>query len=294
MRRILILVLTIVCLVFSVSLTFLLEPNDRGTDNERILDDSDTRIEVKLKGEPFVIGIDDLNIEDKNEIKSTGISDIKLNIDKKKNEWNKIADIPVYTVEFLDFDGQIIDVQQVEYGKSATSPVSPEREDYQFIGWNMSFSNVTSNLSVVAQYKDDSTPLLVLDDITVKPGEKDVEVILSVKNNPGILGMTLTLTYDERVMKLNKALNGSSQDDVLALTKSKALNSGCRFIWDGESISSEEVKDGELLLLTFEILDDAVPGEYDISVSYDEGDIIDNNLDELFVSVKSGKLIVND
>lgn len=45
-------------------------------------------------------------------------------------------DANVYTVKFCDYDGNIIDVQQVEYGKTALPPEDVESaDDKQFAGW---------------------------------------------------------------------------------------------------------------------------------------------------------------
>ena len=62
--------------------------------------------------------------------------------------------IVYYTVTFVDWDGMILKTQQVEEGASATAPTSPIREGYEFTGWDIGFANVTSNLTVIAQYKE--------------------------------------------------------------------------------------------------------------------------------------------
>ena len=58
-----------------------------------------------------------------------------------------------YTVTFKDWDGTILSEQTVVEGASATAPTNPIRDGYNFIGWDTSFSNVTSNLVVTAQYE---------------------------------------------------------------------------------------------------------------------------------------------
>ena len=58
----------------------------------------------------------------------------------------------VYTVTFLDHEGKIIKAESVEAGKGATAPSAPERTGYRFTGWDCDFSNVTSSITVTAQY----------------------------------------------------------------------------------------------------------------------------------------------
>jgi surface protein len=60
--------------------------------------------------------------------------------------------IPTYTVTFVDYDGTVLKTQTVEEGSSATAPADPSRAGYTFTGWDKSFSNITSNLTVSAQY----------------------------------------------------------------------------------------------------------------------------------------------
>ena len=59
-----------------------------------------------------------------------------------------------YTVTFVDWDGSEISASQVEHGGSATAPADPTREGYTFTGWNGSYTNVTANTTVTAQYTE--------------------------------------------------------------------------------------------------------------------------------------------
>ena len=57
-----------------------------------------------------------------------------------------------HTVTFKDYDGTVLKTEQVNDGGSATAPANPTREGYTFTGWSCSFTNVTSDLEVTAQY----------------------------------------------------------------------------------------------------------------------------------------------
>ena len=62
-------------------------------------------------------------------------------------------EIVEYTVFFEDFDGRGLKLDVVGHGQAATPPEPPEREGYEFTGWDTDFSAVTSHLVVTAQYE---------------------------------------------------------------------------------------------------------------------------------------------
>lgn len=61
-----------------------------------------------------------------------------------------------YKVEFLDWDDTVLQSTVVDEHGSVTPPPDPEREGYEFTGWNhesTEFSDVTDNITAIAQYK---------------------------------------------------------------------------------------------------------------------------------------------
>ena len=62
-----------------------------------------------------------------------------------------------YIVTFVDWDGTVLKTEQVGEGYSATAPSDPIRTEYEFIGWDVPFDNIISDLIVTAQYKKINT-----------------------------------------------------------------------------------------------------------------------------------------
>lgn len=88
---------------------------------------------------------------------------------------------------------------------------------------------------------------------TAKPGAT-VDVTVDVKDNPGILGAAVSLKYDEG-LTLTDATAGDAFSS-LVLTKPGKIQSPCKFVWDGQEITADDIKDGTILKLSFKVSDD--------------------------------------
>ncbi len=137
----------------------------------------------------------------------------------------------------------------------------------------------------------DGQPLISADYVFAKPGE-EVAVAVAIKNNPGILGMTLTAYFDDEVLKLMRVENGAAVENVLELTPSKTLENGVRFLWDGVDLQDGDIRDGEILTMYFKVSDAAADGKYPITLKYFEDDVVDRNLTSISPQIKSGYISV--
>ncbi len=71
-------------------------------------------------------------------------------------KWNSLSTTLTYTVTFYDNEDNVLKIEKVEEGKSATAPTPPSVGGYLFKEWDTDFSNVTSDLSVKAVYEIDN------------------------------------------------------------------------------------------------------------------------------------------
>lgn len=60
--------------------------------------------------------------------------------------------IQQYIVTFLDYDNSVIKSEVVNYNESATAPDNPLRDNYKFIRWDSSYSNVKEDLYIKPIY----------------------------------------------------------------------------------------------------------------------------------------------
>ncbi|QWB99410.1 InlB B-repeat-containing protein [Mycoplasmatota bacterium] len=69
-------------------------------------------------------------------------------------------EIRMYTITFMDGNGEIFSTQEVAYGESAAEPSGLPRKNahdeiaYKFIGWNLSYQAVEDNLIIMAQFEE--------------------------------------------------------------------------------------------------------------------------------------------
>lgn len=134
-------------------------------------------------------------------------------------------------------------------------------------------------------------PTVFIKDVYAAPGE-EISVPVEIKGNPGVLGMALTVYYDETVCTLRGAENGEALRGVLELTPSKTLGNGARFVWDGIEISDEDIKNGEILVLNFKVKESAKSGACPITLKFFDGDVLNNDLEEIYLRADSGNIII--
>ena len=115
-----------------------------------------------------------------------------------------------------------------------------------------------------------------------------VSVDVLVKNNPGIAGATLIVSYAEG-LTLVSAENGAAFSELAFTTPGQFANPS-RFLWD--SISGQSVSNGTILTLTFEIASGAT-GELNVEISCNDGDVYNEDLDTVNMRTKNGTVLVS-
>lgn len=131
-----------------------------------------------------------------------------------------------------------------------------------------------------------------VENVVAAPGEQiDVDIIL--EQNPGILGATLTFRFDEGLTLVNA--RAGEAFECLTMTKPGKFVSPCNFVWDGQDLAPEDIKDGVILTLTFLVSKDAPVGEpLTISVSYPPKGVVDRELQPLDLSLQDGAVTALD
>ena len=134
-------------------------------------------------------------------------------------------------------------------------------------------------------YASTQTPALTVSKVSAQAGST-VDVPITIANNTGICGATLSVTYDQ-----NLTLTGVTSGDAfkdMAFTKPGELTANpVKLLWDNVNAVKTN---GTIAVLTFTV--PKKDGSYKISVSYDEGDVIDGDLNPVTMAITNGSIEV--
>ena len=136
----------------------------------------------------------------------------------------------------------------------------------------------------------DSDSIVIYSDETIKTleGDSQLVVLLYIKHNTGLLGYTLTFEYDPNVLEAVSAQAGNGFGGSFSNNIGKYNNKFSCLWFSNEDVTS----DGDFLTLTFNILAETET-EGDISISYNEKDIISETTDGVKISVPNVHYTVN-
>ena len=135
------------------------------------------------------------------------------------------------------------------------------------------------NVTVESVVIDENAPQITADNKSATAGQT-IQITISLKNNPGIAGLAVSLKYDESVLTLKDTENGGLFSGFTA-----AKN----FAWDE---SNDVLEDGVLATFTFEVAENAQAGDYGIEVLIRS--CTNENLDDVELSSMNGKVSVID
>ena len=154
----------------------------------------------------------------------------------------------------------------------------------------LAFSCVPVGSITAIAAADYTEPTIYVDSKYAAPGST-VKVDVNVKNNPGIAGATLSVSYDSK-LTLSSAQSGSAFSK-LSFTAPGRFDNPSDFLWDSESGQVND--DGTMLSLTFEVAADAEANEQlNVNVSYYSGDIYNENLENVNFQTVNGCVTVID
>jgi len=122
--------------------------------------------------------------------------------------------------------------------------------------------SIVFTFGVAAQAE--TSAVITVENTAGAPGST-VEVDVTLTGNPGILGMTLNISWADGLTLINDQ-NGEALEELSYQAPKRYNSAGTNFVWYGTDV--EEALDGTVLTLTFKISEDASDGEiYEINVT---------------------------
>ena len=105
--------------------------------------------------------------------------------------------------------------------------------------------------------------------------------------------MVLSMTIDDTVFNLKTATKGEAlPSSSFTAPGSQVISSPYRFLLDAMEITDEDKKDGVIFTVTLSIDDLGAIGEYEIKLSYIDGDIVDENFDSIDMAIENGRIVI--
>lgn len=120
-----------------------------------------------------------------------------------------------------------------------------------------------------------------------KAGDQ-VTVDITIGNNPGIVGMLLTVEYDTNALELLSA----SEGDFSGITFSQSVDAESYHIFWCESLGSDNTTNGTVATLIFRVKEFAPIGDTSVSVTAGKGNVFNSQLEDVDFHMISGVVTI--
>ena len=128
-------------------------------------------------------------------------------------------------------------------------------------------------------------PVMTAGSVTAAPGQS-VEVPIRLSGNTGLAGCLLTVSYGQG-LTLMKITKGDALSSMTMTPPGDLTANPVNILWDG---TDADDSDGIMALLRFTAPEQ--PGRYEITLSYEAGNMVDNQLAPVPVALLHGAVIV--
>lgn len=149
------------------------------------------------------------------------------------------------------------------------------------------FDDENDKLCNTCGFLNSEVPTFVVSEINAVAGNDNVAVTISLRNNPGIASIVLSLNYDDTHLSLTEVEYNSTIGGQTVCPQ--VLRNPVTLYWINGF--SNAIGDWFFVTLHFDISDHAM-GEYDIQISYEVDNVY--NIDEINLpfDVVQGKIII--
>jgi len=150
--------------------------------------------------------------------------------------------------------------------------------------------NFSSSCVIKVEDTQIDKPTITISDTKGYVGNQ-VKVPISITNNPGIVSMTLEVTYDTTVFKL---VGVNDTGLLVGAMHSDVYSSPYTLTWENDTSRVNFDVTGTLVELVFEISDNAATGTYEFSVRYPKDGIYDLDGTNIEFAMDNGSCQITD
>lgn len=136
----------------------------------------------------------------------------------------------------------------------------------------------------------DGTPTFAVGTVDAYAGDT-VEVPVLIENNPGIIALRVTVSFDTDVLTLQNAESASLFSEGVLTFGGSYATSTFNILWENGTGSNATVN-GAFAILTFLVSEDAPEGSAVISISYSASSTFNMDLTEVAFSTANGAVTV--
>lgn len=120
-----------------------------------------------------------------------------------------------------------------------------------------------------------------------------VNVNVIIKDNPGIVGASITVNNTDELTLVDA--NSGPAFEALSFAKPGSFSNKNTFVWDAETVTADDIKDGVILTLSYKISAGAkIDSNYPITVDCEYGDVINAELEPVETEIVNGDITVID
>ena len=197
----------------------------------------------------------------------------------------------IYTIEIFDTwnrNGEEIDGSTINTGNGAVK-VTKTRNLTIVVGGRQE----TPPSETTTQSTPDTTKGGRLSAAVVNAKSNEVEVPVSIQNNPGLICLAFEVVYDTKALELTSIEKTDWFQSAEFFTGNNLKNVPVKVCWEDALAISNYKADGIVCILHFRVKDSAISGEYEIQLFEDSESTfdIDFNIDTL--NTVNGKIVVS-
>lgn len=136
------------------------------------------------------------------------------------------------------------------------------------------------------------TPTFAAGSATAYPGDT-IEIPILIENNPGIVALSVSVSFDRNVLTLQGASESESVFPGAGITFGGSYDTNSfNILWEDGTSAENYTLNGTIATLTFLINENAPAGDSVISVGYQSSSVVDVDLQDVAFETRSGVVTV--